>query len=1082
MDWLVACVALVHLFVAPYTKVEESFNLQACHDLLYKGIHLEEYDHLEFPGVVPRTFIGPIVVATIAYPAVAVVQLFGLSKFIAQYIVRGVLGLLVILAWRKLRKQLQESFGKPLTIWFTLITASQFHFMYYLSRPLPNTFALVVALLTFSYWLEQRHRLLVWTSGIAVLIFRSELCLLLGPMLLADLLTRRFQSIPFLQSAIPAGLCCLGMTLAIDSLFWGRLLWPEGEVFWFNTYKNQSGTWGTSPFLWYWYSALPRALGLSLFLVPVGIALDRRLQVLVTPALIFVAMYSFLPHKELRFIIYVFPILNVAAARACQFFWEGREKSGTRQLLAIGCALHLLVNVAFTTLLLTISANNYPGGAAIYKLHQVIPQDANVHIHIDNFAAQTGVSRFTQLHDHWKYNKTDNMKAGSRDMRAFSHLLIEGKSKYSYNLKHYTSSHEIMSSVEAFSHLSFNYQQFPPVKVRVKPAVFLLKNLEEEFIDWSWVDGVGVETWAEDTEEAEVVWQQENVEKQTQEDEGERTQHLERASSELGEPQRDDEVETSEGEDEEQEKTYDKQEVEEGETTMHEIQKDTEESVEEEILLEPKLPDGGCLAPEEGVAEILSVDDFQDDHHVDEQVTFESDEDREVTEVAASEPPTVIEDVVNIEQEDLAGSCTQCTSGDDDTHNDNTDVINSDGVQEGNEDDVSDDADSRVDINVVDDVIIDESTGDVIIDESTGDDVIIDESTGDDDVIDDESTGDVIIDESTGDDVIIDESTGDDDVIVDESTGDVIDDESTGDDDVIVDESTGDVIDDESTGDDVIIDESTGDDDVIVDESTGDVIVDESTGDVIVDESTDDDSDIVDVTDDGVGIVEMMDGDVSTGNDGEDTADDQAGVGDMTDGDVDRVDDIGDVGIISDDHITEDDVGTVVDDDDKNNDVSDNDISEDEEVFNENVGHIDSDDISNVIDDGSNSDSNNDSVKNYNNNDDVLSDVSDDAIHNDVPETNTEIHEGTDGAPLSPEESIETAEVLEQTEDASAAEEETRFVEVTLSLDEANPEAEHEEDDEDSLSPLERMVAQVRQFLWNVFILCSVCYVLTTLY
>lgn len=42
MDWLVACVALLHLFVAPYTKVEESFNLQACHDLLYNGPHLEE--------------------------------------------------------------------------------------------------------------------------------------------------------------------------------------------------------------------------------------------------------------------------------------------------------------------------------------------------------------------------------------------------------------------------------------------------------------------------------------------------------------------------------------------------------------------------------------------------------------------------------------------------------------------------------------------------------------------------------------------------------------------------------------------------------------------------------------------------------------------------------------------------------------------------------------------------------------------------------------------------------------------------------------------------------------------------------
>lgn len=84
------------------------------------------------------------------------------------------------------------------------------------------------------------------------------------------------------------------------------------------------------------------------------------------------------------------------------FSWEGREKSGTRQILAVGCALHLVANVAFTTLLLTISANNYPGGAAIHRLHQVIPQDTNVNIHIDNYAAQTGVSRFTQLYDHWR--------------------------------------------------------------------------------------------------------------------------------------------------------------------------------------------------------------------------------------------------------------------------------------------------------------------------------------------------------------------------------------------------------------------------------------------------------------------------------------------------------------------------------------------------------------------------------------------------------------------------------------------------------------------------------------------------------
>ncbi|KAL2358110.1 Alg9-like mannosyltransferase family-domain-containing protein [Cryomyces antarcticus] len=434
LSLVVPVLVLLHLYWAPYTKVEESFNIQATHDILKHGIptrHVEQtlaanYDHVDFPGSVPRTFVGAVVLAGLSTPWLAWLS----STEQVQMLVRGILGLFNAYALLSFRRAVDTAFGRVAGDWYILLQASQFHVIYYASRTLPNMFAfglstlalrnllLVKAMAAKSRKSARRRRLALYLLTLAGVVFRSELAILLAAetayLLLQHRVSLRYEIIPAGLAGLAIGLLA---TVSVDSFFWQRFpLWPELAGFYYNTIQGHSSAWGVSPPSFYFTNAIPRLLlnPLSYLLcIPLALLNHRTRQTstaVLLPLLAFVAAYSALPHKEWRFVLYVVPPLTAVAAAGAAWLWTRRAKSLLHRLAALALVASVLASAAASLALLHVSSLNYPGAHALARLHLLADTSDNtspINVYLGNLACQTGVTRFLQA-DGWVYDKTDD--------------------------------------------------------------------------------------------------------------------------------------------------------------------------------------------------------------------------------------------------------------------------------------------------------------------------------------------------------------------------------------------------------------------------------------------------------------------------------------------------------------------------------------------------------------------------------------------------------------------------------------------------------------------------------------------------
>jgi alpha-1,2-mannosyltransferase len=323
------------------------------------------------------------------------------SKVVAFYCARCAQGLLCCFLERRFACSIGERFGwstGTATLWILAGTAGMCHTSsaFLPSRcaavcPGPLAAALICALGVAAGSITMMAVLAIWEAWIrnqfgwaivgavyTIVIVWPFAVLLYVPLGITALLANQFGLWRVLAWGLGSTAAWAGSSMAVDSLFFGRLVLPAWQIFSYNVLDASGGPelYGVEP--WYFY-ALNAALNFNLAFVLAAVLpalllcgeIGKRLAArpassvscgygitYLAPLYIWFGFFSSIPHKEERFLCPVYPLICFAAASCLQAVGDGAMIS-LRRLLDASLVTLLVQATRFVALavILTVSAS-----------------------------------------------------------------------------------------------------------------------------------------------------------------------------------------------------------------------------------------------------------------------------------------------------------------------------------------------------------------------------------------------------------------------------------------------------------------------------------------------------------------------------------------------------------------------------------------------------------------------------------------------------------------------------------------------------------------------------------------------------